>query len=432
MDITTIVALEIGSSKICGAVGTVDAEGTLTVKIVEEEPLIDSVRYGQPRNIKMAAGSISRILRKMQNRLEGRKIKSAYVGIGGRSLSSIPAEVERKMPPETEITPELLNRLNLEAKNSANTDKDILAVEPRAFYIDNTRVEKDPEGMYCSDIRMTANLIVCRKQLKRNVDLLVKETVGLAVAGYVIRPIAEGDLVLTPDERRLGCMLVDFGAETTSVAIYRQGRLQYLATIPLGSRNITRDITTLNYVEEEAENLKITRGNAIYSSETADNVALPDVTNLVVHRAAEIIANVKEQIKYASLTPAELPGGIVIVGRGAKLPGFSERVRKETAMKVRIGTATSSAVRIGDSRIPSEAVDIISILLAGSADPIECLEPKEEPEIKLVDPEPAPVTPVERPKSGGNIGKTFGRWWDKLKTAVDSDQEGADFDDDDE
>lgn len=431
MDITTIVALEIGSSKICGAVGTVDAEGTLTVKIVEEEPLIDSVRYGQPRNIKMAGGSIQRILRKIQNRLEGRKIKSTYVGIGGRSLSSIPAEVERKMPPETEITPELLNRLNLEAKNSANTDKDILAVEPRAFYIDNTRVEKDPEGMYCSDIRMAANLIVCRKQLKRNVDLLVKENVGLAVAGYVIRPVAEADLVLTPDEKRLGCMLVDFGAETTSVAIYRQGRLQYLATIPLGSRNITRDITTLNYVEEEAENLKITRGNAVYSSESADNVALPDVTNLVVHRAAEIIANIKEQIKYASLTPAELPGGIVIVGRGAKLPGFSERVRKETGMKVRIGTATSSAVRIGDSRIPSEAVDIISILLAGSADPVECLEPKEEPEIELVDPEPAPPTPGGT-KPGGNIGKTIGRWWEKFKTAVDSDQEGPDFDDDDE
>ena len=113
MDITTIVALEIGSSKICGAVGTVDAEGTLTVKIVEEEPLTDSVRYGQPRNIKVAAASIQRILRKIQNRLEGRRILSAYVGIGGRSLSSIPTEVERKMPPETEITPELLNRLNL-------------------------------------------------------------------------------------------------------------------------------------------------------------------------------------------------------------------------------------------------------------------------------------------------------------------------------
>lgn len=429
MDITTIVALEIGSSKICGAVGTVDAEGTLTVKIVEEEPLIDSIRYGQPRNIKLASATIQRILQKISNRLEGRKVLSAYVGIGGRSLSSIPTEVERKMPPETEITQELLNRLNVEAKSAANTDKDILAVEPKAFYIDNTRVEKDPEGMVCSDIRMTANLIVCRKQLKRNIDLLVKETMGLGVAGYVIRPIAEAELVLTPDEKRLGCMLVDLGAETTTVAIYRQGRLQYLATLPLGSRNITRDITTQNYVEEEAENIKITRGNAFYSAETSDNVTLPEVTHLIVHRTSEIIANVKAQIKYANLSVGELPGGIVIVGRGAKLPGFSERMAKETNMRVRIGTSTSSAVRIGDSRIPSEAVDVISILLAGSYDPVECLEPKKEPEITLVDPQPVAPEPVRQKKEG--FSRNIKKFWDKI-TNFEPEDDDVDFSDDDE
>ena len=427
MDSTTIVALEIGSSKICGAVGTVNAEGILTVKIVEEEPLVDSVRYGQPRNIKVASTSIQRILRKIQNRLEGRKILNAYVGIGGRSLGSIATQVERNLPPETEVTPELLNRLNIEAKNSANTDKDILKVEPKAFFIDNVRIDKDPVGMYWSDIRMDANLIVCRKQLKRNVDLLVKETVGLGVAGYVTRPIAEAELVLTPDEKRLGCMLVDFGAETTTVAIYKQGRLQYLSTLPMGSRNITRDITTLNYVEEEAENIKITRGHASYTRETGDSVSLPEITHLVVHRTSEIIANIKAQIKYASLTAQELPGGIVIVGRGAKLPGFSEKVAGETALKVRIGTANSPMVRIGDSRIPSDSVDIISILLAGSADPVECIEPK-----------PEPVTPQEEqktePEPEDNDGKSskgknpFSGWVKALKDALNpGEEEDEDF-----
>lgn len=427
MDSTTIVALEIGSSKICGAVGTVNAEGILTVKIVEEEPLVDSVRYGQPRNIKVASTSIQRILRKIQNRLEGRKILNAYVGIGGRSLGSIATQVERNLPPETEVTPELLNRLNIEAKNSANTDKDILKVEPKAFFIDNVRIDKDPVGMYCSDIRMDANLIVCRKQLKRNVDLLVKETVGLGVAGYVTRPIAEAELVLTPDEKRLGCMLVDFGAETTTVAIYKQGRLQYLSTLPMGSRNITRDITTLNYVEEEAENIKITRGHASYTRETGDSVSLPEITHLVVHRTSEIIANIKAQIKYASLTAQELPGGIVIVGRGAKLPGFSEKVAGETALKVRIGTANSPMVRIGDSRIPSDSVDIISILLAGSADPVECIEPKPEPVTPEVEQETEPEPEYNDGKSGK--GKNpFSGWVRAIKDALNpGEEEDEDF-----
>lgn len=107
MDDTTIIALEIGSSKIRGAVGLVSPDGTLTVKIVEDEALIDSVRYGQVNNIKVAAGSIERILRKIQNRLGTRKIIGVYLGIGGRSLSSIPAEVERKLPRRQKSPPTL-------------------------------------------------------------------------------------------------------------------------------------------------------------------------------------------------------------------------------------------------------------------------------------------------------------------------------------
>ena len=216
------------------------------------------------------------------------------------------------------------------------------------------------------------------------------------------------------------------------MAIYRQGRLQYLATIPIGSRNITRDITTQNCVEEEAEEIKITRGNAFYSGETTDNVTIPEVEYLVVHRTSEIIANIKAQIKYASLKVEELPGGIVIVGRGAKLSGFSEKLAKETKMKVRTGTTNSSAVRIGDSRIPSDAVDIISILLAGSADPVECLEPKPQPEIQEPEPAQVPVDEVPRNRDGNGIGKKIGKWWQGIANALNTEEEGADFSDDDE
>lgn len=428
MDDKTIIALEIGSSKICGAVGSVSPDGTLTVKIVEEEALIDSVRYGQVSNIKVAAGSVERILRKIQNRLGTRKIIGVYVGIGGRSLCSFAGEVERKNPPETEVTADLLDRLKLEVRSRAVTDKDILEVVPREYFIDNSRAEH-PEGMCCSDIRMIANLITCRPQLKRNIDLLIDDKLKLKVMGYITRPLAEAALVLTRDEMRLGCMMVDFGAETTTVAIYRQGSLQYLATLPLGSRNITRDLTTLNYVEEDAEELKKNRGSAILNVDD-DNMVIADVNNLVSHRAGEIIANIKEQIKYASLTPAELPGGVVLIGRGALLAGFSARLEKELGMKVRSGSSTSSYVRIADGRIPSDAVDIISLLLAASKAPQECLTPEEKPEPDPI-PEPEVVETPRKPRGG------FGKWFKdaaaKLKDAMgDEDDDDDAFIDDDE
>ena len=399
-----IVALEVGSSKISGAIGSVDPDGILTVKAVEEEPMIDCVRYGQLSNIKVAADVAERILRKIENRMSPRKVKAVYVAIGGRSLCSQATSVERRLSAETEVTADLLDRLNLEARTAAATDRDILDVVPREYIVDNTRAER-PEGMYCSDIRMDANLIVCRPQLKRNLDLLVDEKLARTTAGYIVRPLAEAALVLTPDERKLGCMMVDLGAETTSVAIYRQGALQYLATLPLGSRNITRDLTTLGRVEEDAEEIKKTNGNANPGADAGEAMSIPDVNNLVSHRAAEIIANIKEQLKYAGFTPSELAGGIVLVGRGAKLTGFSARLEKETGMRVRSGSAMSSDVRIGESRIsPSDTVDVISILLAASRNPVECLTPPErKPELEVIEEEPEPEHVAEK-RSGGLRG----------------------------
>lgn len=87
--------------------------------------------------------------------------------------------------------------------------------------------------------------------------MVCDERLRLSVNDIFVRPLVEADLVLYPEEKRQGCMLVDFGADTTTVSIYKNGVLNYLSTIPMGSRNITRDITALNYLEERAEELKI-------------------------------------------------------------------------------------------------------------------------------------------------------------------------------
>ncbi|MDE5744707.1 MAG: hypothetical protein K2H84_03480, partial [Paramuribaculum sp.] len=70
--------------------------------------------------------------------------------------------------------------------------------------------------------------------------------------------------------------------------------------------------------------------------------------------------------------------------------------------------------------------------LSGSADPVECLEPKPQPEIK--EPEPAPVTVEEETgkRDGNGIGKKLGKWWQGIANALNTEEEGADFSDDDE
>lgn len=377
-----MIALEIGSSKIRGAVGTLDSSGILSVNAVEEEPLVDCVRYGCIQNVIEVTNRIRAIISRLEARIPGHRVVGAYVALGGKSLMATRAEIERQLPTVREITQELIDQIKEEAYGTAYNDRDVVSVTSREFKVDRSVVAR-PVGSFGRSVQATLNLITCRSLLKRNLNHVFSERLHLKVNGYIVRQLAEADLVLSNDEIRLGCMLVDFGSETTTVSIYKNGFLQYLATLPLGSRNITRDITTLNHLEEHAEQLKIAGGNANPDHSAADNRFIPDSTdyteinNYVVARAGEIIANINEQLKYAGFTARDLPAGIIVIGNGAKLRGFNSRLESFTKMKVRAGMPVNM-VRIADPRIrPSEVVDVISILQAAALAPDVkgCTEP---------------------------------------------------------
>lgn len=405
-----IVALEIGSSKIKGAVGAVDAGGALSVKAVEEEKLADGVRYGCIRNVVETAAAIRNVISRLEQREPGRSVTGIYVSIGGRSLMSQSIEIERRLPSEMEITNELITDMTGEALNYQLHERTIVAVEPREFRVDNTATAR-AVGMFGSHVSARLNLISCRTQLMRNLNHVLDERLHLTVNDIFVRQLAEADLVLFTEEKRQGCMLVDFGAETTTVSIYKNGVLVYLATIPMGSRNITRDITALNYLEERAEELKISGGNALSTPEivpaaTGGAVDFGQINNYVAARAGEIIANINEQIKYAGLTPDKLPAGIILIGRGSKLNGFDRRLENLTTLKVRFGIP-GNRIRILDGRANgSDHVDVISILTqaARSRDIRECMtriqkspSPEELSYARAHQQQPAPATDNRQP-----------------------------------
>ena len=437
MDERYIIAIETGSSKIKGAIGTIENGDILSVKAVEEQPLIDAVRNGLVNNITSTANATKNILKKIENRVSPRKVEGVYVAVGGRSVMSYRLEVERRLMPETEITSTLIEQLKNETLSKGVPGKEILQVVPIEYIVDNKRVH-NPIGVYGSDIKMVSNLIACRPQLKRNLDLLVTDKLGLKIEGYVVRQIAQADLVLTPEEKRLGCMFVDLGAETTTVSIYKHGALQYLVTIPIGSRNITHDITTLNHLEEDAEAIKKQRGHAGKKSNSGvDNVEFSEINNLIHHRAAEIIANINQQLKpdenigYAGFKPSELPAGVIIVGRGAKLTDFNTLLGKMLEMNVRAGSLISHSVRIAAGSInPADAIDVISILYGAIAlGAHECLS---KPVVEeTVETEPVEVDDFEEEEPRGWKSKGFftklGKKIGNFLTEPEEDQEEEDF-----
>ena len=154
-----------------------------------------------------------------------------------------------------------------------------------------------------------------------------------------ISPLALADSVLTDSEKRSGCVLVDLGAQTTTIAVYSKSLLRHLAVIPLGGANITKDIASLQIEEEHAERLKLTYG-AAYTHPEEDNTGLTyaidsdrsiqsdTFMNVVEARIEEIIANVRYQIpeKYEG----KLLGGLILTGGGAQLKNIEEAFQRKT------------------------------------------------------------------------------------------------------
>lgn len=377
-----IVAFEIGSSKIRGAVGEVDNSGVVDVIAVEEEKLTDRVRYGCIQNVDVA-NAIDTVVERLQAypAVEPRTITGVYVGLGGRSLTSTMVDVSMQLPVETEITEPIITELKKRAAATTDPDRDTVDVVPVRFTVDN-KTQTSPVGTFGQSLSARATVLSCSPQIKRILRRVITDRLGLNINGYITRPLAEAAMVLTEDERRLGCMFVDFGAETTTVSVYRGGAPVYVATLPIGSRNITLDLIALNYIEERAEEIKKVSGNALAVDAArrgkgyAEGIDYTDINNYVHARADEIVANIIAQIEYAGVTAADLPGGIVIVGGGARLRGFNELLQQQSKLPVRQG-APSASVRITDGSIHgTEMVDVISILVAASRMPeAECLTP---------------------------------------------------------
>lgn len=442
MEEKNIIAIEIGSSKVKGALGIYSPTGVLTVKAVEEEPLLDWVRYGAVSNVEETSRLVARIIRKIENQVAPRKISTVYVALGGRSCCSVRSDVEQQLPEEMEITDQILGKLRDEAASKPLPDRDLFAVVTRQYVVDKSVVAQ-PKGTVGRNIRFSANLITCRPATKRNIDLLFKDKLQLEVGGYEVRQLALGDLVLTSDEKRLGCMLVDFGAETTAVSIYKSGHLQYMATLPLGSRNITRDIMETKCLEEKAEELKRKEGNAsgnVNASQQVNGYDYTAVNNYVSHRAAEIIANIRKQIEYAGYKSSDLSGGIIIVGRGSRLAGFNDRLASTAVMKIRVGSITAPEIRISDSRIlAADAADVISVLYKAAIHGAkECLtenvvdlvpETEEADTVLLNEEEPVEevIEPIEETPQRQ---RKQGSWLNKWKTSFGKFLDDSDEDDD--
>lgn len=403
MDKRYIVAIELSGSQTKAIAVSVPQQEAAPIAVPNVECLVtesgnNCVQYGRVQNLLDAGQVVSYVVKKLENSsaLRAGQITSAYVALAGRSLGSMPATAELTLPSEMEITDDILTRLHQEATKTVPPDKKVLRVVPRKYVIDNL-VHTKPVGALGSKIRGEFTIVTCNPVNRRNLEMVFNDRVNLSIRDFIVTPLALADMLLAEEEKQVGCMLVDIGRNTTTVAIYKDRALQYLATLPLGSYNITHDISMgMSITDERAELAKLNQGDAMYESHDSDEATR--INCYVKARLGEIIANVQAQIEYAGFKPADLPAGIVLTGRGSKLPNIQQSIAAQTKLKVRMANNVDALKMIDIDGSPRDYASILAVALAASkiSDSRSCVE---FPEPKI--PQAAPVAePVSRTASG--------------------------------
>lgn len=331
-----IVAIELGSTKITGIAGRKNLDGSISVLSVVKEDASQCIRKGVVYNIDKTVQSLTNIISKLKANLKA-EIAHVYVGVGGQSIRSVRNVIVEELPADTIVSQEMVNQLMDKNRTMSYPDQEILEAATQEYKVDQ-QYQLDPIGIQCSRLEGNFLNILWHKTFYRNLNKCF-DLAGIAIAEMYLAPMVLADSVLTEAEKRSGCVLVDLGAETTTVAVYFKNILRHLAVIPLGGANITKDIASLQMEESDAERMKLKYASAYTENNDIDNTLMLPIDaerqvesrkfiEVVEARVEEIIENVWFQV------PAEyvnnLLGGIILTGGGSNLRNIETAFRNYT------------------------------------------------------------------------------------------------------
>ena len=388
-----IVAIELGSSKITGIAGKKSLDGSIQVLAVVREDATSCIRKGVVYNIDKTSACLTNIIKKLKTLLKS-EISQVYVGVGGQSIRSLRNVIVKKFPEETIITQDMINELMDNNRSMSYPDLEILDAATQEYKV-GTLSQIDPVGITCSKIEGNFLNILCRKSFYRNLNKCF-ENANISIAEMYLAPIALAHSVLNEAEKRTGCMLVDLGADTTTVSVYYKNILRHLAVLPIGGNNITKDITTLLMEENEAEAMKIKYASAfVDASEIDTDETLPinaertvpakAFNELVEARVNEIIQNV-----WLGQVPPEyydkLLGGIILTGGGSKMKEIKKAFMEITGIqRIRIASTVKQTVSSTDKDINAHDGTMNTALGLLAKGDMNCAGPAIKPNADLFD-----------------------------------------------
>lgn len=362
-----IVTIDLGSSVVTAVAGVKQPDGAIKVLGFHQESSSSFIRKGRISNIDKMTQCAKNIKEALEKRCK-KSITKAYVGVGGMGMHTVSNTLSRSFSEKHAISQEIIESLFDENQQKFVGERNILKVIPQEYKV-GTQFTNEPVGAFTDNIEVSYRNIVANTQ---SIEQIKKcfSAAGISVIETPITVLKMADHMLNEHEKRTGCVFVDMGAETTTVAIFKNNVLRHFAAIPLGGANITRDIMTLQIEEDEAEKLKLKYGQAQHQGTNESPIITSDgrkfeyeeFANIVEARTEEIILNIKHQIELSEYKNNQLIGGIILTGGASNLKGIEAIVTRLIAHeKLRI--VKNARVNIRGERLDAMSAEVFAAAL---------------------------------------------------------------------
>lgn len=353
-----LVAIDLGSNGVRAMAATRVSEDLFRVLGVEESHRYNCVEKGVIVSTTNAGYMINEVLRLLANRINIDKLPTAFVSVGGQSMQVVPTMARRDQLRKREISPSLLDSMKKECKDKIEAKYPkvaVLELIPSYFVLDQHEQEEAPtENQRATLVEAHYFAFVGKKELDTKLNTAFDQA-GRSIECTFVRP----DVLLSVfqceeakenepyDILTDGCAVLDMGAQTTTLTIFKGG--QYLANkvIPRGGHHITRALEQQGLSFATAEKLKTQYGyaspdlvekNYTFRVPTADGngeikVLCTEVAEVIMQKLDEILETALQEL-------AKQKGRIerlYITGGASMLRGVDLYLRQRTGYDVRYG-----------------------------------------------------------------------------------------------
>ena len=315
------------------------------------------VKDGIIVDIEAAAAAIKSAISQAEEKA-GISIGLVNVGLPANLLQIAPTQGMIPVTSDSkEITDEDVESVVRSALTKSMTpDREVITFIPEEFVVDGFQGIRDPRGMMGIRLEMRGLLYTGPRTILHNLRKTV-ERAGVKLENIIISPLAMTKSILNEGEREFGATVIDMGGGQTTVASVKNQELQFTNIYQEGGDYVTKDISkVLKTSQKLAESLKFNYGVAYvpfagtesFPVEVIGEVNPVEITETYL---AEIISarikHVFEQIKQDldRRHVLDLPGGIVIVGGGAILPGVVELAQEVFGVHAKLYVPNQIGIR---------------------------------------------------------------------------------------